>query len=39
MNCDQFSEDYELYALGLLETPERDELETVFLELTNREKK
>jgi Anti-sigma-K factor rskA len=25
MSCEQFSEDYELYALGLLETPEKDE--------------
>lgn len=27
MNCDQFNENYELYALGLLESPEKDEFE------------
>ena len=27
MNCEQFSEDYELYALGLLEAPEKNEFE------------
>jgi hypothetical protein len=27
MNCDQFSDDYELYALGRLEAPEKNELE------------
>jgi hypothetical protein len=27
MNCDQFNDDYELYALGLLEAPEKDEFE------------
>jgi hypothetical protein len=27
MNCEQFSEDYELYALGLLEAPEMGQLE------------
>jgi Anti-sigma-K factor rskA len=26
-NCDQFSEDYELYALGLLESPEKEAFE------------